>query len=167
MTSFPRLRIVCIGLVTTVLTGCPFTYDPPEDVDARMTIRNNSNSYVYYLFSDEDSLRKTKGVLPFNIFKRKVNGKAVVDTLYYSRIAPNELDTVLHFQNWEDEIKSYPDKQLRIFFFEKPILEKYSWEEIADMQLYSDMKRYSLEDLNRMNWRIEVNFGELENVENG
>ncbi len=141
-------------LFGVILTSCIFTYDPPSDVDSRMIIRNNSNQFIYYYLHSEDSLSQESGILPYDVFKKEVEGNLMIDTLYNNIIGPGEIDTIQNFRNWETQINSFPDSSLKVYFFERKLLESHKWEEVAQNQLYTLKKKFTLRELQNLGWTI-------------
>lgn len=139
----------------TCLQSCIFTYDPPnKDVDSRLKIVNKGNKYIYYTVSEIDKLENTGGVELYQTMKKIINGHEQIDTLYLNRIEPDSSINVHYYNNLDTVIYSLPDKKIRVFIFERELLEKYNWKELAKNQLYSKKYVFSIEDLKKLNWTI-------------
>jgi len=143
-------------LLIGILSSCIFTYDPPPSyVDSRMTLTNSSPQRIYYLLLDKDSLDKNHEISLYWTYSRKVNGTEFTDTVFSKSVDAGNRDTLHLFdKKWGEEIESYQDKKLRIFLFEREILESYSWDEIVADQIYSKRMIYSVNDLEKLDWRL-------------
>jgi hypothetical protein len=123
--------------------------------DNKLKIINKSDSTIYYLLiGDSDTLSYNKRISTFELFKKKVNNTEVIDTVFPNRILPRDSFNYVIHAKWEVTIDNFKDKKLRIFVFEKKILENYTWNEIVHEKRFSAKYSYSVEELKKINWRI-------------
>lgn len=139
-------------LISLVLLNLLIACDP---ADRRMKVHNLTDDYVYYLYSDIDTLNRTYQVKLYDLFKKEVNDKVKTDTVYPNRVPPNTKQIVPYNSNWENDIKAIPDNEIKFFFFEDSLLRTFTWDEIVEGQIYSKKYSLSINELKERDWIIE------------
>ena len=133
-------------LIFLLFLGC----DP---MDKKLRLINISQSDIYYSTSCSDSLS--------DLFKdeyKKGNFNQYY-TNYVEKLAP---DTIIHDampgnnKAWERYINSCDDSLLRILTFDIDTLKMYSWEKVIKEKKYKKIYKYSVNDLEKMNWKVEI-----------
>ncbi|MER2997922.1 hypothetical protein [Pontibacter populi] len=116
--------------------------------DTRLKIINSTDENVFYVISGNDSLHYS----PLYI-----QGQDTIWDLS-SMIKPkSEInEAMVGSEGWEDYIKSESkDNNLRVYFFDEKLIEKYSWESLLQNNQYSKLYRLSIAELEKNGWLIE------------
>jgi hypothetical protein len=134
-------RIFIFQVVFSVCISC----DP---IDDRLTIVNNTNRTVFFEISNKDHFDN----YPLRMQK--------LDTLwdYVNFVkAKQELkQPLIGKRRWERYInQDCQDSTVRIFLFERDLLISASADSLLANQLYSSKFSFKVEDLKKLNWRVE------------
>ena len=112
-------------------------------VDGKLKIINQSNYHVFchVYYTDSIMLRDSLNIEPFNGYPLRP------DTLYKINVAP--------YGSWEDRIEyKSPDNKLRINFYHKETVNRYSWKYIFENKKYEQNYTLSIEQLDSLNWIV-------------
>ncbi|HEY0977303.1 MAG TPA: hypothetical protein VGE21_07510 [Flavobacteriales bacterium] len=124
------------GLISvTLVSSC--VYDPPEDVDRRLAIKNATTSGIYYLVSRTDSLDRERGVERFlNARMTDAEGR-VIDSVRTSYVKPFSTETIAQFRPFDVELEASPNDTLYLFAFKDSLLGAMDWEQLVRDQVWS------------------------------
>lgn len=124
-----------------------------DPLDERLTISNNTSEIIFYRISTD---KRLYGKSPFKNSYKIVNRDTVWDETS-SVIFPSSNKTlvVIGRNGWEDFIKESEDGKLRVFIFEKDLISKVPWMELVAEQKFSKKYELTLEELERLNWKIK------------
>jgi hypothetical protein len=126
-------------IIFLFVSGC-------EIADSRLLLVNNSNDTVYYYVSyRSDSIEFFPVVYRHN----------EIDFKYSNVLAPNEKYHVPVLDNWVSLINnnSY-DSTLKIFFFNKELVNLTNRDSILKHQIFSKKKKLTVKDLDRIEWCV-------------
>ena len=129
-------------LLIILMLGC----DP---IDDRLFVINKSNDTIFYSLSTNDSVT----INPIRILESK-------DTIYNESciVLPDSFSKhgLIGTNEWEYFInQDCKDSNLRVFIFEKKMLVGIPWDTIVEKQEYSKKYKFNVEELKKLNWRIE------------
>ena len=133
-------------LIFLLLLGC----DP---MDKKIRLINISKSNIYYSRSCSDSLS--------DLFKDEYK-KGNIDQYYTNYVEKLAPDSTIYDampgnkKAWERYINSCDDSLLRILTFDFDTLKTYSWEKIIKERKYKKIYKYSVSDLEKVNWNVEL-----------
>lgn len=125
-----------------------------DPIDKRLTISNDSDEILFYITSASATL---DGRSPFkNSFKIE-NGDTIWDES--SNIifpSSSKSPAIIGRNGWEDFInEDCEDSKLRIFVFEKNLIDRVPWDTIVTRQYFSKKYEFNVQDLEKLNWRVE------------
>ena len=119
-----------------------------DDAYVPLKIENKTTKPVYYVYSKGYTLNNLDRIY---LFRDTINH---LDTLYENLLSPNSITTINGPFRWEGYVETTPGDKINFFFFSRDTLSMYSWDEIAKKNLYTAMGSYSIDDLNKMGWKI-------------
>ncbi len=127
-----------IIVFSIVIEGCDFQ-------DGKLNLVNKSKDTIFYIFSfGSDSIHE----FPLRIYNK---------TFDYSNsfmIKPLDSQFCLAMDPWENIINKSKDRNLRVFFFKLDLIKTAGKDSILNNQLYTKKEKLSVEDLEKLNWRV-------------
>lgn len=147
-----KLCVICIALI---LIGCP-TYDPP---DGMLSIKNTSSETVYVYLTCSGMLPETPELkLYLNIGNSVFDeaGNKVKDTIYFPnyRIEPDSIGFLGVWGTPKKPKIPCETQSMNLFFISEFVMRKYTWEEIAQKQLYEKKMIFTQRQLDSLSWRV-------------
>jgi len=125
-----------------------------DPIDDSLEIWNSSSKRVYYMTSCHENLVKDFQ-LTLEEQGIELNYLNVIDT-----VAPlsskKEAIVGKRGEAWKAYIRKCDNGILRVYLFNIDTLVAYDFRDIAINNKYLVKKEYSLDDLQRLNWRIEL-----------
>ncbi len=135
--------IILGGLLILLTEGCGAK-------DDRLNINNPTEDGIYYLILDKSLLNRSDDLLK--------NCKMFTYHNYLNSIPPytKESRLIERSDGWIDYIETGENKKLYVFSFDTDTLEKYEWEKIIHKNKYKKRYSFSLEELNKRNWIVDL-----------
>jgi hypothetical protein len=119
----------------SVLTSCI-----GHKTDGRyITTHNNSMNSIYCFYAKKE-LNSLIDSIP-NMGKESLPKEDIISII------------VLPF--WEEYIKTCDNQKLRYYIIKKDSVDKYGWKEIFKKNIYNKKYLLTIEDLDKMKWKIE------------
>lgn len=150
------MKTFFIFLFVILLCGCP-TYDPISGV---LSIANNSDSAVYVYHTCSDSLQKQPELKLF-----LESGAEMIDargnkmeTTYSPDYRINAHSTSEMSGFGTAKYKRLPcgnQEFINLFFISESAMRKYTWDEIAQKQLYLNKMKVTKQHLDSLDWKIK------------
>ena len=147
------LKAIFIFLLFFILSSCVF-----DRIDKRnLMIYNNSNKIIYSVISSNDSIYNLGN---FDDFVYKGNyiytKEGDIKLFGFTGINPKEkLQSDGGSTKWDVYFESIDDKKIRLFNIYKDSVDKYGWKEILSKNIYTEKYLFTIEDLEKMKWKIE------------
>ena len=143
-----KFLVQIIIVVLILLTSCDYC-------EGKLMIINETNRP---LFCDRSRVDSIEGRSIYKPFKEISDN----DTLWIQNeyfIAPGS-ETRLFVCNttWERKINDpyYYDGKIYIFIFDADTLQKYDWEDVKKNNRYFKKYRFTVEDLQKVDWKVRV-----------
>lgn len=128
--------------ILVLIQGC----DP---VDDRLTIINQSDKKIYYTTNSHSQLNKLYKESSINVTYLNYVGEIEVN------ISKNERMMGPRGKAWENYVRNIcEDGKLRVYTFSIDTLKKYSFRDIIDNNRYLEKREFTVDDLEKINWRI-------------
>ncbi|MDD2799354.1 MAG: hypothetical protein PHV20_12250 [Bacteroidales bacterium] len=132
---------MCFALCL-ILASCVF--DRVKD-NRRVFISNRSHINAYFFISENDSLYFFANQKDFSICE-------------YNLIRPRETEELQEIPpNWEEYLENCSGNKMRIIVVLSDSVDKYGWRDVLKNNIHSKIYRYSLEELQEIDWKIEFN----------
>jgi hypothetical protein len=133
-------------VLSLLLLGC----DPIDKIE----LHNRSSKVIFYSTSVNDSIT---GRNPFtNAYKINEGDTTWDESSNLLLSDSSKFLTIIGKNAWVDYInKNCKDSTLRIFVFEKELIEQIPWDTLVAKQLYTKKFSYKVKDLEKLNWQIE------------
>lgn len=128
-----------ILLILFILVGC-HTYD------FRLSITKNSKSNSYVAISNDDFIKNSEYLGAGNSKKER----------YVREIRSKKLENIIFRGSLENYINDSADKKLRLFVISKEVYDNNSWEKICSEKLYEKVGIYSLKELDKIDWIVNI-----------
>jgi len=125
-----------------------------DPIDKKIELSNKSSDVIFYSTSVNDSIMSRSPFL--NAFKINQSDTIWDESSNLLLSDSSKFLTIIGKHAWEDYInKRCRDSTLRIFIFNKELIEKVPWDTIVSKQLYTRKLTYKVKDLKKLNWRVE------------
>lgn len=117
-------------------------------IERRKLIIVNRTSQVIYCFANEtDSIKNY-----INVYNQSDYDSAFH---YFNSIEKDTMGTLHQINKWEGYLKECNDKHMRVFIIEQKLVDKYGWQTISDMNIYSCKYLLDLKTMKRIGWVLE------------
>ena len=123
-------------ILLSLLTSCM------DITDSRCIVTHNKSKNSIYCFYLDKELTKMDG-LPKYSFPP------------YETKAKNDDCNLIVKPRWEEYIKTCDNQKLRYYIIKKDSVDKYGWKEIFRKNIYNKKYLLTIEDLEKMKWKIE------------
>ena len=141
-----KYSIFYILFISVIFTSC----DP---IDKKLSLFNKSKSDIYYTISGSDKFMDLylDDFETSNIQQNYLN--------YIERLPSDSTTFPLRFgdnEAWERYINFRDDSLIRIVTFDLDSLKTISWKKIIKEKKFKRIYKYSISDLEKMNWKVEL-----------
>ena len=143
-----KLSIKVITLFVLLLfCGC----DPS---DSKFTIINETNRPLFWDSSSSGSIEGHRSMYePFREITSN-SDTAWIESSYFIKPWGTKRKGV--HSTWESVIENSFNGQMYVFIFEADTLEKYDWEDVKKNNRYFKKYRFTVEDLQKLDWKVKV-----------
>lgn len=123
-----------------------------DSTDSRFVIVNKTNRPLFYTTSAYDTI---EGRSPFQKFIEISNNDTIwIESDYF--IKPFGEKKKMVMSDWEETIRNNFGGHIRVFIFDADTVQKYNWEDIKVNNKYFKKYEYTVDELNKINWKTEV-----------
>lgn len=149
-TGFQQNRIAMSRNIFIILSLLIMSCDPIDKIE----FHNESGQVIFYSTSFNDSIT---GRDPFINSYKITEGDTIWDESSNLLLRDSSKSlTIIGKDAWVDYINERcEDSTLRIFVFEKELIERIPWDSIVAEGIYTKKFSYKVKDLEKLNWRIE------------
>lgn len=121
-----------------------------EPYDGRLKFINQSEEILYYSISYSNNFKETNYLNEFD------EDRSPFDYVY--KLKTNDSIRILNYgkNSWNNYIGNSKEDGLYIYTFEHEVLNKNTWEIIYKENKYKSRKKYSINELDLINWEIKL-----------
>lgn len=154
------LKFICCSVIPLLLASCLKEHQGLDLV-------NRSEETIFYVWDSEDSLFANTPYPLTPIYQKIENymgtGKNVVlKGIEGHKLLPDSSARIIGGGRIEYGFRGSSAKielerhggYITIFIFNKEFLRKYKWSDVIEKQLYTKKYRYSVAELEKLNWKI-------------
>jgi len=135
------MKAFYLTIVLLIICGC-------DKYDIRLNIKNSNNETIYTAISMDDQLENSEEITSGSDKKSHLTRK--IET------GKTENIERYGFNAWNDFLKFSNEKSMRVFVIPESVFNTNSWEDICKKRMYTKVLKYSLNDLEKANWLIDI-----------
>lgn len=136
------MKKILVGLISILFFSC-------DVYDDRMTLCNKSSKKIFVTVSSRNSLE----------YAADMTIVAKDDKINYTRkLDINQCESIRQdgSNTWERMVGNKPSARLYFFVFSEKVIDENDWETIVEESLYNTSFSLTIEELNKLNWNVEI-----------